>query len=269
VDTDLGGGEPAFRVSPAIEDGVAQAEWLVASDAGLLNTAITRNITTCAITNTVTIFQNSAFNPPMTCTNNNLPIAYSDPVDAAQPLTPAIITPGYGFNQITYRGGQIAFALPTVLSCSGHTHDGILWGEITPQLSTLAAHTPQQAAPLASSFTQAAYMCNSGADLYMPTVIASAENDLTLIYNYSNNSTTYPSIVYTGRANTDAPNTMGQGGASKFIFQGVSSDPIGSWGNYAGCALAGSGLSRGTVTCANQYAGYDGWDSYLSRLRME
>jgi hypothetical protein len=178
------------------------------------------------------------------------------------------LPPGYWFNQISYRGGQIAFALTTALSCSGHAHDGVLWGEITPQLSALAAHNPQQAAPFASSFTQAAYQCNSGADLFNPTAIASAENDLTLTYNYSS-TTTYPGIVYTGRANTDAPNTVGQGGTSKFIIQGVTASVTAYWSLYAGCALAGSGLSRGTVTCANQYFTPSASNTYLARLRME
>lgn len=267
---------PAAVVSPAIEDGVPQAEWLVADDLNLpvLSTTF-KSLSFCAITNTQALYTNNTSNLPfMSCASGNLPISYQGPANAQQPgASSTTLDPGFGLNQISYRAGRLAFAITTELSCSGHAHDGILWADVVPQLTTLAAHNPQQAAGVYNNDTEAAYQCNAGADLYLPTLIASAENDLALVYHYSNATSAYPSIVYTGHANTDAPGTMGQGSVSKFVVMGSYALGYNGLSTYDTCSLAGSTYSRGIVTCAGVYGGVDapnnGWDTYLYRLRME
>ena len=68
-----------------------------------------------------------------------------------------------------------------------------------PQLNAISAHTPQTVSGIYANYSKAGYMCYSSADAYMPTLMAGQEGDMALVYNYSS-STTYPSIVYTGRA---------------------------------------------------------------------
>ena len=92
--------------------------------------------------------------------------------------------------------------MPMALNCSGNAHDGILWVEVTPQLSTIAAHNPQFAAGIYSNYSEGAYLCYASADAYMPTLIASAENDLALVYNYSATTITPASCTRAGRTPT-------------------------------------------------------------------
>lgn len=259
----------AYRISPAIEDGVPQAEWIAASDAG--SGVTSSNLTLCALTNTQAL--GTATAPTLSCKNNALPQTYDDPFDAAQPGTGAGVYTGTGFKQITYRSGKLYFALPEAVNCSGNSHDGIYWGSVTPQLSTLAAHNPQQVSGIASGATEIGVQCHGNADAYMPTLIASSESDLTLVYNYSSSSV-YPSIVFTGRANTDALGTMGQG-SSRFVVSGTHSNDSGRWGDYSACALTTNGGSRGIIYCGGEYGGPNtvlggfGWDTYLYTIRME
>lgn len=259
----------AYRLSPAIEDGVPQAEWIATSDVGSGTTS--SNLVLCSLTNTQAIPTGTL--PTATCVGNTMPTSYDDSIGAAQPGTSATVYPGDGFKQIAYRGGRLYFALPEAVNCSGHVHDGIYWGSVVPQLSTLAAHTPQWIAPVVSAYTELGVQCYSNADAYMPTLIPSSENDLTLVYNFSSSST-YPSITFTGRSNTDAPGTMGQG-TSHTVVSGSHSNDSGRWGDYSACALTTNGGSRGIVYCGGEFGGSHtalggfGWDTELYTIRME
>ncbi len=274
VTTDLSCGtscnEPAYRVSPAIEDGFPEAEWIAATDQGF--GASSSNLTVCSITNTQALGTGTL--PTFTCGFNSLPLSYDDPIGAAEPGTSATVYPGIGFKQFAYRAGKLYFAIPLALSCSGHTHDGILWADVDPQLTTLSAHNPQWQNGLYSNYNEAGYFCFSNADAYMPTIIPSSEGDATLVFNYSS-STVFPSIVFTGRANTDAPGNMGQTGSSKFIVIGTHSNDSGRWGDYSACSLATNGASRGIVYCGGEFGGPNtvlggfGWDTDLYNIRME
>lgn len=269
INTNLG--SPAYRLSPAIEDGSPQAEWIVTTNAGY---GVSSNgLTLCSITNTVAI--KSGTLPTLKCGSAALPLSYADPTDAAQPGTSVGLYPGIGFKQIVYRSGRLYFAMPMVVNCSGVTHDGIYWADVVPQLTTVAAHNPQWQNGIVSGYSEAGIFCYKSADAYMPTLTASAENDLTLVFNYSSSTSTYPSIVYTGRANTDKPGTMGQGSASHFVVSGTHSNDSHRWGDYSACALGPDGSDRGTVYCAGEFGGPNtvlggaGWDTELYRIRME
>jgi len=267
IQTDLGA-PGAYRLSPASEEGVPQAEWITASDAGLL-TSTSNDLTTCAMTNTQAIHTGTL--PTLTCSNSTLPLSYTDPIGAAQPGTTATVYSGVGFKQIAYRDGRLYFALPMTLTCSGKVHDGIMWADVTPQLTTLTANNPQHSNGIYANYTEQAYYCFSTGDLYMPTLEASIENDLTLVFNYSSPSV-HPGIVFTGRANTDAPGTMGQTGASRNVVSGTASNNSGRWGDYSACALNPNG---GTVYCGGEFGGPNtvlngtGWDTELYTIRME
>ena len=71
---------PAFRLSPAIEDGVPDGEFIVATDMGYGVTS--SNLTLCALTNLNNV---STTAPTLTCGLNNLGLSYADPLPVAQP----------------------------------------------------------------------------------------------------------------------------------------------------------------------------------------
>jgi hypothetical protein len=272
--TDLncpGSCNPAYQISPTIEDGVPQAEWVLATDT--VWDVVSSNLTVCAITNTHAI--GTATIPTYTCMNTSLPQSYADPAfGVAQPGTNVTLNPGEGFKQIAYRNGQLYFAMPMAVNCSGVQHTGIYWAVVDPQLTTLAAYTPQYSNGIYSNHSQAGVWCYSNADAFMPTLMAGTEGDMTLVFNISSASI-YPSIAYTGRAAADAPNTLGQGGAWKYVVQGTHSSGLGSsWGNYSACALTTNMTTRGILYCGGLWGGPNtsldtGWDTELYAMRME
>jgi hypothetical protein len=269
INTDLSS-SPAYRLSPTMEDGVPQAEWIAATDAGYGVTS--SNLTLCAITNTHAV--GTATLPTYTCSLNSLPLNYTDPNGAAEPGTTSLVYPGYGFKQIAYRNGQLYFAMPMAITCSGNLHDGILWAAVDPQLNAISGATPQTVSGIYANYSQAGYLCYSSADAYMPTLMAGQEGDIALVYNYSNASVP-PSIVYNGRAAADAPGSMGQGSGGVYVVYGSNSNDSGRWGDYSACALLGNFTTRGTVYCGGEFGGPNtalgafGWDTEMYALRME
>lgn len=128
--------EPAYRLSPTMEDGVPQAEWITATDVGWLGGNVSTNLTACAVTNSHAL--ESANAPTLTCAYTSLPTAYDDSIGAAQPGTTAQVFAGDGYKQVAYRNGQLYFAMPIAITCNTVLENGILWGAIDPQLTTFA-----------------------------------------------------------------------------------------------------------------------------------
>jgi hypothetical protein len=258
---------PLIRVSPTIEDGVPQAEWITGVDAGFGGTHNTQVV--CAITNTVAL--NTASQPTLTCAVITLPQLYTDPIAVPVPGTATALDVGLGYKQVTYRNGQLYFAWTVAGGCGGSTHDFIVWAAITPQLTTKAANNPQHVNGVASAYTQSGYWCYAAFDTYMPTLIADTEGDVTLTYNLSNATTTYTGIYYAGRTAADAPGTMGQGFAAR-VLDGSFTNSSGRWGDYAACALSTNMVTRGVVFCANEIMSTQsgsGWDTELYQIRMQ
>lgn len=267
VPTDLSSGsQPAYRLSPLIEDGTPQGEFVAATDAGFGVTS--QNLTVCAFTHTYAIQQGGL--PDATCDFNTMPLSYSDPVNAPQPGTTSTIYPGIGTKQLAYRAGRIWFAIPTALSCSGTSEDGIMWGDVVPQLTPISSGYPQSVAPVVSSYTENGYWCyTGGVYTYMPTIVPSAEGDAAMIFNVSAASTYYPGIDYTGRMAVDAPGTMGSNGASAVVVSGSSTNTTGRYGDYSACALGNGNNTRSTVWCGGEYGGSDVWNTRLFQMRMQ
>jgi hypothetical protein len=258
---------PAFWVSPSIEDGVPNAEWVIATDAERLGNSVTvsDNLTLCAFTNTHAIA--SGGTPTMSCDFNALPLSYTDPMDATENPAPTL-WPGYGTKQIMYRSGRLYFAMTITINCGGTVDDGIAWYDVVPQLSTVAAHNPQLVNGIYGNFSEGGYWCFSdGTDSFMPVLSPSNEGDVSLIYNFSS-LYIHPSIGYTGRMAADAPGTLGQGGNSAIVVSGTS-DVSSHWTEYASCALTTNLVTRGIIFCAGEYGGADEWDTRLFQLRME
>jgi len=260
-------GSPAYRLSSVDQDGTADAEFLIATDAGL-GASNDTGLTTCAFTNTRGLATGTA--PHATCVINALPIGYTDPVNASQPGFANSIYPGYGTKQIEYKGGNLYFAITTAVS---GTQDGVYWAEVQPQLSALDPANPGNQVIANTIMRQAGiFAYGNGADAYMPSIQGSSEDDIVLVFNYSS-STVYPSIVDTGRRATDAPGAMGDGGSSQYVINGSSTNTSGRWGDYSACSLDTNLTSRGLIWCGGEYGGATaatgGWDTWVYGLRVE
>ncbi|HEY7092935.1 MAG TPA: hypothetical protein VH393_07140 [Ktedonobacterales bacterium] len=256
----MSGGGPAAVTSPAIEEGVQDAEFFLSTDAGLGGPS--SNMGLCAWTN----LSNITTTPPtLTCMNINLGLAYTDPLFARQPSGPNV-SPSFGPKQVYYKAGRLYLAQSTALAGN---HDGIYWAEVKPQLTTKAAHNPQWVN--GAVVTQVAYYdFGSSVDVYTPTLMGTDENDIILFYNLSG-PTLNPSIGLTGRKATDADNTLGQG-AYSWLLSGAHAHTTSSWGEYSSCAISLNSVTRGTIWCAAEYAGAvaaPGWNTRLFNFRVE
>jgi hypothetical protein len=264
IPTDQNSG--AYRLSPLVEDGTPQGEFIAATDAGFgVNS---QNLTVCAVTRTYAIQQGGT--PPATCAFTSTPLTYDDPIDAPQPGTSSTVYSGIGTKQLAYRAGRIWFAMPMALNCSGTAEDGIWWGDVVPQLTPISSSYPQSIAGIVSSYSENAYWCYSGGVYsYMPTIAPSAEGDATMMFNLSAASTYYPGIAYTGRMAVDAPGTMGSNGASAIVVAGSTDNTTGRYGDYSACALGNGNNTRSTLWCGGEYGGSDVWNTRLFQLRMQ
>lgn len=262
VTTDInscGGYCAAYRLSPAIEEGVPDAEFIVATDAGYGGTR--SNLTVCALTNLSNV---STTQPTLTCAFNNIGVAYADPIGAAQPGGSGANDPGIGTKQVYFKAGRLYVAFTSVFAGPG---DGIVWAEIQPQLQLRSAHNPQWVG--AALVTQSStWYYNAGTYAYMPTLMGSDEDDMTLVFNFSTGVDFFPSIFYTGRKVTDPLRTMGQG-ATSIIVGGTHDNTSGRWGDYSACAVPLNSVTRGTIWCAGEYTGSNLWNTRLYALRVE
>jgi hypothetical protein len=253
---------PAFRLSPATEDGVPAAEYVNASDAGYGVTST--DMTTCAFTNTHFVATGVA--PVASCVATAMAAAYDDPVNADQPGNPNTVEAGVGWKQIRYQGGHLYFAMPILINCSGTVEDGLLWQEDTPRLNTASP----QAITGVDNY-QAGYWCFNGhVDSYMPTAYPDSEGDIALVYNLSSNvSSIFPSIGFTGRQEADALGLMGQGGNNAAIVVGTATNLTTRFGDYSACALQINSVARGIVYCSGEWGSSNGWNTWNYALRMQ
>jgi hypothetical protein len=137
----------AVEVSPAVEDGTPDAEWIVANNLDISSDVPRTNLTLCAATNTIGL--TTATLPTLTCNFNTLPQSYTgamgplgDP--CASPRPDSFMRILTNMNQVVYRGSRLFTAWTPTAKFDGdtQTHDGIYWLEVLPQLSTRAAHNP-------------------------------------------------------------------------------------------------------------------------------
>jgi hypothetical protein len=241
---------PAIMASPAIEDGVPNAEWVIATDS--LMSVVSSNLTLCAFTNTHAIVSGGI--PTGTCDFNALPLTYYAIFQDPQ--------------QIVYHGGRLYFTQTTSINCGSGTVTGILWADVVPQLTTVAAHNPQWVNGLVSAYTEANYWCFSNADAYYPVLSPSNERDVSLSFTVSSGSV-FPSLGYTGRMAADAPGSMGQGGDWSTVVLGTNSGPGFPLGLFSTCALTTNLVTRGILYCVGAYPGANAWNTRLFQLRME
>ena len=163
-DVMLDNGHVAYAISPAIEDGVQDAEYLVATEAGW-GGPFTK-ITLCALTNLRNI---ATTNPTYTCGVVDLGASYSDPVAPRQPGgTLSLYVGAFGTNEMYFKAGRLYFALTTAIT---GPRDAILWAELQPQLTTQAAHNPQWINGADYVQTGMYYFSDPNTDVYVPTVM--------------------------------------------------------------------------------------------------
>ncbi len=261
----------AFRLSPALEDGTPDAEFLVATDQGFGGPF--NNLTTVAFTNTHGLVTGTA--PSLSFVEQALPVSYTDGIPLSQAGTNVTLYPGYGTKQVEYKGGKLYLAMTTAVN-SG-VDDGVYWAEIQPQLSGLVPSNPGAQVVKTSLVRQdAIWAYSTGFDTFMPAFEGSDEDDEVLVFNYvSGVNGVAPGIVYTGRRATDPLNSMGDGGDSKPAAYGGFSNTSGRWGEYATCSLTLNLTTRGLIFCVGEFGGNDsqtfpnGWDSYVYGLQVE
>ncbi|HEY7092953.1 MAG TPA: hypothetical protein VH393_07230 [Ktedonobacterales bacterium] len=249
-----GGPCPAFRLSPAIEDGTPDGEFIVATDVGYGVTS--NNLTLCALTNLNNI---STTAPTLTCGLNNLGLSYADPIPIvlnAGPLPPVTFTVESGPRQIYFKAGRLFVSFTSALSIGGGPRNDVLWAEVQPQLSTKATHSPQWVN--GALITQVSYWDPIfGGNVFSPTLMGTDEDDLVLIFQFVSvggvGDDRHMYMIYSGRKATDAPNTMGQN-AGTFSYKSFPGDGYvtsTNWRTNTACAVPLNSVTRGIVWCVS------------------
>jgi len=170
--------------------------------------------------------------------------------------------------QVYYKGGRLYLAQTTAV---GGAQDGIYWAEVEPQLTTQAAHNPQWINGAIVTQTGLSFYAPNTIDTWMPTLMGTDENNISLVYNYST-TTSFPSIVFTGRKATDAQGGMGQFVGSTYAVVGTHTNGSGRWGDYSACAVTLNSVTRGGIWCAGEYTGTQaspGWNTRIYNFRTE
>ena len=257
------GVDPAKYLSPAIEEGVQDGEFVVGIDMGFVS-ASSSNLTVCAVTNQSTIATTA---PLFSCQHANLGYTYTDPITPQQPGgTVALTFPG--LKQVYYKAGHLFLAWTSAMN----GHDVIDYAEIRPILGQKIPPPPPTGPLLMYGVEVMAAGTGSGLslpneDLYDPAIVGTDEDDIVLVYNSSGPST-YPSVNYTGRKASDVSHLMGQGTSRRVILGSYATAT--TWGEYAACAISLNSVTRGTVWCASEYSGPVGnphWNTRLVNLR--
>jgi hypothetical protein len=254
---------PALVLSPAFEEGVQDAEFVVATDAGYGTTST--NLSVCALTNQSNIATTA---PTLSCLHNNQLNEYTDPRPAHQPGGPDIPV-GFGTKQVYYKAGLLFLAWTT----SFGAQEGAVGYGVRPALDTLAHTNPQRLTSIewvqvvGSSISQGAYT---------PSIVGTDEDDIVLVYNASataGSNPGYPGIYYTGRKATDPAQLMGQAesGLPAQVIAGTHANAA-TWGKYSACAISLNSVTRGGIWCVLEYTGATpdpGWNTRLFNLRAE
>jgi hypothetical protein len=254
---------PARKLSPAVEDGVPDAEFFTSIDENYVT--VSSNLTLCAMTNTNAL-TGIATSPILTCGNNMLPTPYAYPVSAQ---LPGGVTWNFDNSpsRIEYKAGMLHLSWTTAATVSGSSVDGIYWLDIQPLLTTVAEHSPQWVNGMVVR-NQGIWALSSQTYLFSPILWTTDEQDDALIYQVvSSAHNIYPSIGYTGRKATDAVNTLGQD-TSAFVVTGTRASSDGP----PMCALPLNSVTRGIVWCSAGYGASQpnpGWDTRIFALRTE
>jgi hypothetical protein len=257
-------GRNALRVSPALEDGTPDTEWIVATAAGF-GSAASNALNICALTNTSVL--GSGGTPTFTCYNGQTPDTYGDPVSVRQSGTGVTLPPDIGTKQVILRSGSLWIALTD----GAAAYDRIYWVEIRPALSFLSTHNPQWS-DVFRTLDSGFFDNGSGSDLFAPAIMPSQEGDALMMFTLSGPSN-FPTLVYTGRRSYDTPHHMGQDSFSTPVgTAGTSSHLVSAWSSYSSCAMQLNSVTRGTLWCGLEYhstTASPGWNTRLAQFRLE
>jgi hypothetical protein len=250
---------PSIVLSPATEEGVPDAEFVVGTDAGY--GVGSPNLPICAVTN---------FNPglagvKLSCMNAQLLVSYADPVPARQPGLSHTINLGYGTKQVYYKAGRLFLAWTI---SNGLSPDTILWAEVRPVLNLNSGVLEINNVEV----TEESTLLGAGdVDYYTPSIVGTDEDDIVLVYNYSGLSSV-PSISYTGRKATDMHDALGDPTQGTAMVVSGEHPTTATWGKYSACATSLNSVTRGGIWCVGEYTGVvadPGWNTRLFNLRAE
>jgi hypothetical protein len=248
-----GGPCPAFYVSPAIEEGVQDAEFLIGTSTGYGGTH--SQIALCALTNLANFIPRDI---NLSCAMIGMR-SYSDPLAPVQ--GGGTLQPERGIPRIYYKAGRLFIALTSAFNGPA---DGVIWLELTPRLQP----------DLTATIYENQGVLSWGANQYFftPAMIGSDEGDIALVVNYSNSSSG-PILMYTGRKASDQASMMAHGtDNATFVLNSAVTHPSGTWDGASACAIALNSVTRGTLWCVGEYQGSvpdPGWNTRIFSLRVE
>ncbi len=168
-------------------------------------------------------------------TENN----YSLPPDASQPgCTACIITNDVRISGgVTYHAGSLFASLNTASESAAGAH--VLWFELQPVLNDNGSScgTSNLCPDIvgARMLNEDCYECGSDGDWYYATLQPDLENNVTMVFHYSDSSDA-PSIVYTSRRAAYTANLMHDAG--QYLVAPMASYALSPrrWGDYTATA---------------------------------
>ena len=136
---------------------------------------------------------------------------------------------------VTYHAGSLFGSLNTAASGAG---PHVLWFEVKPVLNDNNGVCSNNACPQivgASIANEGCFFCGSSGNWYYGTLQPDLENNVTMVFNYSD-STYAPSVAYVSRRATMPQNAMHDAGI--FLFNPMADyalEPM-RWGDYSATA---------------------------------
>lgn len=140
---------------------------------------------------------------------------------------------------VTYHAGSLFGSLNTASGSASGSH--VLWFEVKPVLndngSTCGSTNLCPDITDAEVVNEDCYLCGASGDWYYATLQPDLENNVAMVFNYSD-TTHAPSLAYTGRRATYGVNLMHDAGI--YLVNPVASYTLGSsprrWGDYSATA---------------------------------
>jgi hypothetical protein len=241
------GGPPVDTVQPANEFSPSdhpRAEFLVNSfninfGGGQCSSSACNGLAVWAISNPLAIGASSSeLSGIAIATGHN----YSLPPLASQPSCSNCIDTGDVriSGLVQYHAGSLFASLNTASTSAAGSH--FLWFEVKPVLNDNGT-TCASGSNLCPDITSAqivnedCFECGIAGDWYYATLQPDLENNATMVFNFSNGSNA-PSVAYTSRRVTEAPNLMHDGGI--YLINPVANYTLGTpprrWGDYSATA---------------------------------
>lgn len=139
---------------------------------------------------------------------------------------------------VAYHAGSLFGSLNTASRSASGAH--VVWYEVKPVLDDNGGGCTNNGCPTITSaaiVNEDCYFCGSAGDWYYATLQPDLENNVTMVFHYSNGSEP-PSVAYVSRRATMGPNAMHDNGI--YLVNPIASYTLGNaprrWGDYSATA---------------------------------